>query len=192
LVEYELPKLGVAGSNPVARFSKLLMNIIPFKIKAKDKRARTGIITTKNGVVKTPAFMPVATLGDVKTLPSWDMKKLGIQMFISNTYHLHIRPGDELIRRLGGLHKFVGWDGPIATDSGGFQVYSLSTKRKISEDGILFSSHVDGAPLRFTPEKVIDIEVNLRSNILMPLDECVGYPIGQIDGQRELLSILKT
>ncbi len=155
------------------------MNIIPFKIKAKDKRARTGIITTRNGVVKTPAFMPVATLGDVKTLPSWDMKKLGVQIFISNTYHLHIRPGEELIRKLGGLHKFTGWDGPIATDSGGFQVYSLSTKRKISEDGILFSSHVDGAPLRFTPEKVIDIEVNLGSDILMPLDECVGYPIGR-------------
>ena len=179
MVEYELPKLGVAGSNPVARFSKLIMKIIPFKIKAKDRRARTGIITTKHGVVKTPAFMPVATLGDVKTLPSWDMKDLGIQMFISNTYHLHIRPGDELIGELGGLHKFIGWHGPIATDSGGFQVYSLSTKRKISEEGILFSSHVDGAPLRFTPEKVIDIEVNLRSDILMPLDECVGYPIGK-------------
>jgi queuine tRNA-ribosyltransferase len=155
------------------------MNMIPFRIKAKDKSARTGIITTRNGIVKTPAFMPVATLGDVKTLPSWDMKKLGVQIFIANTYHLHIRPGEELIKKLGGLHLFTGWDGPIATDSGGFQVYSLSTKIKVQEDGILFASHVDGSPLRFTPEKVIDIEFDLGSDILMPLDECVGYPIGR-------------
>jgi queuine tRNA-ribosyltransferase len=154
------------------------MNTIPFRIKTKEKRARRGIITTKKGIVKTPAFMPVATLGDIKTLPSWDMKKLGIQMFIANTYHLHIRPGEELIRKLGGLHRFTGWDGPIATDSGGFQVYSLSSRRKIQEDGILFSSHVDGTPLRFTPEKVIDIEIALESDVLMPLDECVGYPTG--------------
>ncbi len=155
------------------------MNDIPFKIKTKNKSARTGIITTKHGTIYTPAFMPVATLGDVKTLPCWDMKKLGIQIFIANTYHLHIRPGEELIRKLGGLHSFIGWDGPIATDSGGFQVYSLSTKMKIQEDGILFSSHIDGSPLRFTPEKVIDIEVVLGSDIMMPLDECVGYPIGR-------------
>ncbi len=154
------------------------MNTISFRIKNKDKSARTGIITTKNGIVKTPAFIPVATLGDIKTLPSWDMKNLGIQIFIANTYHLHIRPGEKLIKNLGGLHRFTGWNGPIATDSGGFQVYSLSTKRKIQEDGIIFSSHVDGAPLRFTPEKVIDIEIALGSDILMPLDECVGYPAG--------------
>jgi queuine tRNA-ribosyltransferase len=155
------------------------MDDIPFKIKAKNKSARTGIITTKHGTICTPAFMPVATLGDVKTLPCWDMKDLGIQIFIANTYHLHIRPGETLIQKLGGLHSFIGWDGPIATDSGGFQVYSLSTKIKIQEDGILFSSHVDGSPLRFTPEKVIDIEVALGSDILMPLDECVGYPVGK-------------
>jgi len=154
------------------------MNNISFEIKAKEKNARAGMITTKSGIVKTPAFMPVATLGDIKALPSWDMKKLDIQIFISNTYHLHIRPGEKLIKDLGGLHSFIGWDKPIATDSGGFQVYSLSTKIKIQEDGILFSSHVDGTPLRFTPEKVIDIEVSLGSDILMPLDECVGYPIG--------------
>jgi queuine tRNA-ribosyltransferase len=155
------------------------MDGVPFKIKSKNKSARTGIITTKHGTVYTPAFMPVATLGDIKTLPCWDMKNLGIQIFIANTYHLHIRPGETLIKKLGGLHSFIGWDGPIATDSGGFQVYSLSTKMKIHEDGILFSSHVDGSPLRFTPEKVIDIEVALGSDILMPLDECVGYPIGR-------------
>jgi len=155
------------------------MNVIPFEIRTKERNARTGIINTKSGIIKTPAFMPVATLGDVKTLPSWDMKKSGVQIFIANTYHLHIRPGDELIKKLGGLHLFAGWNGPIATDSGGFQVYSLSIKRKIQEDGILFSSHVDGSPLRFTPEKVMDIEFNLGSDILMPLDECVGYPIGR-------------
>jgi len=154
------------------------MKNIPFEIRAKENNARTGIINTKSGNVKTPAFMPVATLGDIKMLPCWDMENLGVQIFISNTYHLHIRPGEELIENLGGLHSFVGWDRPIATDSGGFQVYSLSSKIKIQEDGILFSSHVDGAPLRFTPEKVIDIEVSLGSDILMPLDECIGYPVG--------------
>ena len=154
------------------------MKNIPFEIITKNKKARTGIINTKSGKLKTPAFMPVATLGDIKMLPCWDMKNLGVQIFISNTYHLHIRPGEKTIQDLGGLHSFVGWDGPIATDSGGFQVYSLSSKIKIQEDGILFSSHVDGAPLRFTPEKVIDIEVSLGTDILMPLDECIGYPVG--------------
>jgi queuine tRNA-ribosyltransferase len=154
------------------------MKKIPFEIKTKEKNARTGVIYTKSGSIKTPAFMPVATLGDIKTLPCWDMENLDIQIFISNTYHLHIRPGEKIIENLGGLHSFIGWDKPIATDSGGFQVYSLSSKIKIQEDGILFSSHVDGAPLRFTPEKVIDIEVSLGADILMPLDECVGYPIG--------------
>jgi len=154
------------------------MKNIPFEIRAKENNARTGIINTKSGNVKTPAFMPVATLGDIKMLPCWDMKNLDVQIFISNTYHLHIRPGEKLIENLGGLHSFVGWDRPIATDSGGFQVYSLSSKIKIQEDGILFSSHIDGAPLRFTPEKVIDIEVSLGADILMPLDECIGYPVG--------------
>lgn len=155
------------------------MNNRHFEVIAKLNNARVAKIYTKNGIIETPAFMPVATLGDVKTLPAWDMKKLGVQVFIANTYHLHIRPGEELIQSLGGLHSFVNWEGPIATDSGGFQVYSLSTKMQIQEEGILFSSHVDGAPLRFTPEKVIDIEVALDSDILMPLDECVSYPIGR-------------
>jgi len=150
-----------------------------FKITAKSNSARTGILHTKSGDIKTPAFMPVATLGNVKTLPSWDLAKLGVQLFISNTYHLHIRPGEELIKSLGGLHSFMDWDGPIATDSGGFQVYSLSSIRKIHDDGIFFSSHIDGAPIYFTPEKVIDIQISLGSDIMMPLDECVGYPIGR-------------
>ena len=154
------------------------MNNIPFEIRAKENNARTGIINTKSGKVRTPAFMPVATLGDIKMLPCWDMINLDVQIFISNTYHLHIRPGEKIIENLGGLHSFVGWDRPIATDSGGFQVYSLSNKIKIQEDGILFSSHIDGSPLRFTPQKVIDIEVNLGADILMPLDECIGYPVG--------------
>jgi len=150
-----------------------------FEITAKSKKARTGILKTKSGDIKTPAFMPVATLGDIKTIPSWDLLKLGVQVFICNAYHLHIRPGEELIKRLGGLHSFIGWAGPIATDSGGFQVYSLSSARKIQSDGILFSSHIDGTPLHFTPKKVIDMQVNLGSDIMMPLDECVGYPIGR-------------
>ncbi len=175
--EYELPKLVVAGSNPVARFFD--MNDNHFEITSKSDRARTGIIRTKSGIIKTPAFMPVATLGDIKTLPVWDLHNLGVQLFVTNAYHLHIRPGEDLIREFGGLHSFMNWDGPIVTDSGGFQVYSLSSKKKIQEEGILFSSHIDGAPLHFTPESVIDIEISLGSDILMPLDECVGYPIGK-------------
>ncbi|MBA7681163.1 Queuine tRNA-ribosyltransferase [subsurface metagenome] len=150
-----------------------------FEIKTKHKNARTGILKTKSGDIKTPAFMPVATLGDIKTIPVWDLKKLGVQLFIANTYHLHIRPGEKLIKSLGGLHSFMSWEGPIATDSGGFQVYSLSTIRKVQSDGILFSSHIDGAPLHFTPKKVIDIQISLGSDIMMPLDECAGYPIGK-------------
>lgn len=148
-----------------------------FKIVTQEGDARTGELLTESGVINTPAFMPVATLGDVKTLPSWDLSRLGVQLLISNTYHLYLRPGEEIIRELGGLHKFMNWKGPIATDSGGFQVYSLAEKRKIQEDGILFSSHIDGEPLKFTPEKVIDIQVNFRSDLMMPLDECVEYPV---------------
>lgn len=150
-----------------------------FEVKEKYKNARVGILKTRRGNVKTPAFMPVATLGDIKTVPVWDLQRLGVQLFICNTYHLHIRPGEELIKSFGGLHSFMGWKGPIATDSGGFQVYSLSTIRKVQPDGILFSSHIDGTPLHFTPKKVIDIQIGLNSDIMMPLDECVGYPIGK-------------
>ncbi|MEO0293344.1 MAG: tRNA guanosine(34) transglycosylase Tgt [candidate division WOR-3 bacterium] len=150
-----------------------------FRVETKDKAARCGVIKTKRGKINTPAFMPVATLGDIKTLPIWDIKKLEIQIFITNTYHLYIRPGEEIIDKLGGLHSFIGWDGPIAIDSGGFQIYSLSPKIKIQEDGILFSSFVDGTTLRFTPEKVIDLEVKFGADLLLPLDECVGYPIGR-------------
>jgi len=156
-----------------------LMDNSHFEIKVKHKNARTGILKTKSGDIKTPVFMPVATLGDIKTLPVWDLHKLEVQLFITNTYHLHIRPGEKLIKSLGGLHSFIGWEDPIATDSGGFQVYSLSSIRKIQPDGILFSSHIDGTPLYFTPKKVVDIQVSLGSDIMMPLDECVGYPIGK-------------
>ncbi|MCK4526548.1 tRNA guanosine(34) transglycosylase Tgt [candidate division WOR-3 bacterium] len=155
------------------------MNSNHFEITAEDKNARTGILHTKSGDIETPAFMPVATLGDIKTLPSWDLRELGVQLFISNIYHLHLRPGEELIKNLGGLHSFMDWDKPIATDSGGFQVYSLAARRIVQDDGILFSSHIDGSPLRFTPEKVLDIQMALGSDVMMPLDECVGYPIGK-------------
>ncbi len=137
--------------------------------------ARTGCLTTPHGVIDTPAFMPVATEAAVKTLSIRDLRECGVQVILSNTYHLAIKPGETLIEELGGLHQFMRWDGPILTDSGGYQVFSLSPLRKIEEEGVLFQSHIDGTAHFFTPERVIDIQKALGSDILMPLDECPGY-----------------
>ncbi len=137
--------------------------------------ARTGRLTTPHGVIETPAFMPVATEAAVKTLSIRDLRECGVQVILSNTYHLAIKPGETFIEELGGLHQFMRWDGPILTDSGGYQVFSLSPLRKIEEEGVLFQSHIDGTAHFFTPERVIDIQKSLGSDILMPLDECPGY-----------------
>jgi len=140
-----------------------------------DGRARTGSLVTAHGVVETPVFMPVGTQGTVKSLAPTDLHAIGAGIILGNTYHLYLRPGDELIARLGGLHRFMAWDGPILTDSGGFQVFSLSGLRQITEEGVTFASHIDGSRHLFTPEKVIDIQHNLGSDIMMVLDECVPY-----------------
>ena len=140
-------------------------------------RARRGEFFTKHGNIQTPVFMNVATQAAIKgAVSSEDLKEVGCQVALSNTYHLHIRPGDELIRSLGGLHRFMNWDGPILTDSGGFQVFSLAKLRKITEEGSAFSSHVDGRKFFMSPEDSIRIQANLGADIAMAFDECIEIP----------------
>ena len=147
-----------------------------FALHGTDGLARLGELTTPHGVVQTPAFMPVGTQGSVKAMRHRDLDEAGAQIILGNTYHLYLRPGDELISRRGGLHRFIGWDHPILTDSGGYQVFSLADRRKITEDGAEFRSHLDGSPHLLTPEGVVDIQARLGSDIAMVLDECLGYP----------------
>jgi queuine tRNA-ribosyltransferase len=135
-------------------------------------RARAGIFRTPHGDIPTPVFAPVGTAATVKGVPPRDLKELGATLVLSNTYHLYLRPGDELVARMGGLHRFMDWDGPMLTDSGGYQVFSLRDLRKVDDDGVTFRSHLDGSTHRFTPEKVISIEENLGADIIMVLDEC--------------------
>ena len=137
-----------------------------------DSGARNGRFHTPHGLIPTPVFAPVGTAATVKALRPSDLRELGATLILSNTYHLYLRPGDELIRDLGGLHTFMGWDGPILTDSGGFQVFSLSDSRKIDAQGVTFQSHLDGSYHRFTPEKSIAIQENLGADIIMAFDEC--------------------
>ena len=144
-----------------------------FSIDATAGAARAGVFTTPLGPVETPAFMPVGTLATVKSLDPTELRALGAQMLLGNAYHLHQRPGDGLIRDLGGLHRFMGWDGPILTDSGGFQVFSLATLRTVSEDGVEFRSHVDGSRQFLTPERVMQIERNLGADVIMQFDHVV-------------------
>ena len=145
-----------------------------FEIEFVDKEtgARNGRFHTPHGILQTPVFAPVGTQATVKALRPSDLHDLGASLVLSNTYHLYLRPGDELIRDLGGLHQFMGWDGPILTDSGGFQVFSLSDTRKIDDDGVTFQSHHDGSYHRFTPEKSIAIQENLGADVIMAFDEC--------------------
>ena len=143
-----------------------------FDVIARDGVARHGRLVTPHGAVETPAFMPVGTRGAVKSLTTRDLEDLGAQIILGNTYHLFLRPGDELIARRGGLHRFIGWPHPILTDSGGYQVFSLGDLRRVTEDGALFRSHLDGAEHLLSPEKAADIQAHLGSDIAMVLDEC--------------------
>ena len=147
-----------------------------FTVTHRDGRARRGQLRLPHGVVETPVFMPVGTRAAVKGVTGEQLESLGAQIILGNTYHLHLRPGDELIARAGGLHKFMGWDRPILTDSGGYQVFSLSDRRKISEDGVVFRSHLDGSLHTLTPESAVDIQARLGSDILMMFDECPPWP----------------
>ena len=148
-----------------------------FKLKKQEGRARRGELETPHGTVQTPVFMNVGTAAAIKgALSAADLKTIGCQVELSNTYHLHLRPGDELVREMGGLHKFMTWDGPILTDSGGFQIFSLSSLRKISEDGVKFNSHIDGRHIFMGPEESMRIQANLGSDIAMAFDECIKIP----------------
>ncbi len=146
-----------------------------FTLTATDGAARTGLLQTAHGTIHTPIFMPVGTVGSVKAIAPDDLKAMQAEIILGNTYHLYLRPGHELVKRRGGLHEFNAWDGPILTDSGGFQVFSLSSLRKISEEGAEFRSHIDGSKHLFTPESVVEIQRCLNSDIMMVLDECVPY-----------------
>ena len=157
-----------------------------FEILATEGEARSGTLTTAHGEFQTPAFMPVGTQGTVKGVTPKQLEELGAEIILSNTYHLELRPGSELIRDLGGLHKFMGWKGPILTDSGGYQVFSLSKLRRISEQGVEFQSHVDGSPIFFSPERVIEIQENLGVDIMMVLDECLPFPCDEARARESL------
>lgn len=146
-----------------------------YTLKHSDNAARAGQVRTAHGVIPTPIFMPVGTVGSVKAIAPDDLAAIGAPIILGNTYHLYLRPGDELVARHGGLHGFASWPGAILTDSGGFQVFSLSSLRKIREEGVEFRSHLDGSRHLFTPESVVGIQRNLNSDIMMVLDECVPY-----------------
>lgn len=144
--------------------------------KCTGTRARAGVMHTLHGTVETPVFMPVGTLASVKSMSPEDLHKCGAQIILGNTYHLYLRPGCEVIEKFGGVHDFMGWDRPILTDSGGFQVFSLAKLSKINDEGVLFQSHIDGSGHLLTPEKAVDIQACLGSDIQMCLDQCIGYP----------------
>ncbi len=144
--------------------------------KSNENAARLGRMTTSHGVIETPIFMPVGTQATVKSMTPEELKEIKAQIILSNTYHLYMRPGHELVKEAGGLHKFMNWDLPILTDSGGFQVFSLGPMRKISEEGVAFRSHIDGSKHFISPEKAIEIQTALGSDIIMAFDECPPYP----------------
>lgn len=148
---------------------------LKYELIKKDKytNARVGVIHTASGDIPTPIFMPVGTVGTVKTMTVDDLKEMGAKIILGNTYHLYLKPGMDIMKKAGGLHKFMNWDGPILTDSGGFQVFSLADNRKISEYGVMFRSHIDGSKHFFTPEKSIEIQNDIHSDIMMSFDECV-------------------
>lgn len=151
---------------------------LDFKVIKKDKncQARVGKLTTNHGEINTPIFMPVGTQGTVKSMSPEELTDIKTEIILSNTYHLYLRPGVEIIKLAGGLHKFMHWNKPILTDSGGYQIYSLGAIRKITEEGVKFQSHIDGSYHMFTPEKAVEIQLTLGSDIIMVLDECPSYP----------------
>jgi queuine tRNA-ribosyltransferase len=147
-----------------------------FDLVATDGRARAGRLTTPHGVIDTPVFMPVGTQGAVKAVTHQQVAEAGARIILGNTYHLHLRPGEDLIGRKGGLHRFIGWEGAILTDSGGYQVFSLEGRRRITEQGVHFQSHLDGSARFLSPESAVDIQAALGSDIAMVFDECLAYP----------------
>lgn len=147
-----------------------------FTLVKTSRWARLGILATAHGPVETPVFMPVGTQGAVKAILQRDLHEMGARMVLANAYHLYLRPGDELIRDLGGIHRFAGWEGAILTDSGGYQIFSLGVLRKIQEEGVTFQSHIDGSKHFLTPERIVEVQENIGADVCMCLDECVSYP----------------
>ncbi len=164
--------------------------MLAFSIFAEDPQsaARAASLTTPHGVVRTPAFMPVGTAGTVKGLAAWEIERLAPEMVLANTYHLLLRPGVERISRLGGLHRVMGWGGPILTDSGGYQVFSLAKHRRLDADGVTFRSHIDGSEHRLTPENVIETQTAFGVDVAMVLDECLPYPVGRAEAERSTMT----
>jgi len=157
-----------------------------FTLEAADGGSRLGRIHTPHGIVRTPAFMPVGTAGCVKALAPDQVKAAGADIILANTYHLMLRPGAERIAKLGGLHRFMRWDGPILTDSGGYQVMSLAKLRRIDEGGVIFQSHIDGATVELSPERAIEVQCLLGADIQMVLDECTPYPATREEAKTSL------
>ncbi len=162
-----------------------------FRVTHTDGAARSGVMSTPHGDVQTPAFMPVGTQGAIKGVTHRDLEELGAEILLSNTYHLYLRPGGDLIARRGGLHAFIGWKRPILTDSGGYQVFSLADRRTIDEEGAHFRSHLDGSPHLLTPEKAADVQAQLGSDISMVLDECLAYPADPEAARRSMERTLR-
>lgn len=150
---------------------------LSYALTAAEGKARAGVITTDHGVIETPIFMPVGTVGSVKAVTQQQLKDdVNAEIILGNTYHLYLRPGTQVLEAAGGLHRFMGWDRPILTDSGGYQVFSLASSRKITEEGVVFQSHIDGSRHLFTPESVMDIQRSIGADIIMAFDECPPYP----------------
>ncbi len=172
-------RLGSTENKSLCRIIKVYIYIgysMKFAIIKTDGSVRRGTVETKRGVFNTPAFMPVGTIGTVKAMSPDEMKEIGAEILLGNTYHLYLRPGTDVIAKLGGLHRFMNWDRPLLTDSGGFQVFSLSTLRKIEEKGVKFRSHIDGSPHFIGPKEAMKIQGLLGSDIAMTFDECIPYP----------------
>ncbi len=181
-------RLVVQGAPVSAKLQLSVTKTLPFEIVASDKatRARLGKLSTCHGVIETPAFMPVGTAGTVKAITQEQLEELGVQVLLANTYHLYLRPGPEVIRDLGGLHRFMSWPHPILTDSGGFQVMSLKGLGRVTEDGVWFRSHLDGSSHFLSPERAVEIQLALGADIIMTLDECVEYPASPEKARRAM------
>ncbi len=162
-----------------------------FELLKTEGAARVGCLSTSHGGLDTPAFMPVGTQGSVKSLTPEDLRQAGGQILLANTYHLYLRPGHRLIAELGGLHRFMGWEGPILTDSGGFQVYSLAALGKVTEEGVRFRSHLDGSEHLLTPELSVEIQQALGADIIHPLDECLAHPVSRAETEASLALTLR-
>ena len=166
-------------------------SLFSFRVTHRDGAARAGEIRTPHGVVRTPAFAPVGTRGAVRGLTHRDVVGLGAELVLANTYHLQLRPGAGLVARAGGLHRFIGWDRPILTDSGGYQVFSLGDRRAVDEDGVWFRSHLDGSRQRLTPESATDIQARLGSDIAMAFDECTPWPVSEAEAEASMQRTLR-